>query len=200
MSHIRIISGTARGQQIAVPKSDVRPTPAKVRGAIFDILQHQIEGAVVLDLYAGSGALGLEAVSRGASYVTAVDASSRVLSVISKNVRQLGFGSQFNLQRRSLPAGLFGLPLRQPADIVFSDPPYADEVTERLAKLLSEPAIVRPTTCWVHEIPSSAASELEAFSAYGWRVDRARRYGDTTLVFLTREPAEILPPAANLND
>lgn len=131
---MRIIGGSWRGRQIAVPKgSDVRPTGDRVREAWLSIIQFDVPNARVVDLCAGSGALGIEALSRGASHVTFVDTSSSALAGIEKNLAGLGAPrNSFTLQRgdaeqfvRSVTAQTFTLG--------FADPPYASTVAAALS-------------------------------------------------------------------
>lgn len=133
----RIVAGAAGGRRIAVPANGVRPTSDRVREALFSLLAARgiLEDATVLDLYAGSGALGLEALSRGALTATLVERDPRACDVIQTNVRTTNLSGAV-VRRASVPTFL-----RRPTDIVdlvFVDPPYAgteDEVDAVLAAL-----------------------------------------------------------------
>lgn len=123
---MRIIAGEKRGTIIQAPKGfDTRPTLDRVRESLFGILQYEIPGAVVLDLFAGSGALGFEAVSRGAGHAVINDAAKMAFSVISANAKKLGFA-----ERVTLTCFDYGVAVRRAAaagtrfDVVFLDPPY----------------------------------------------------------------------------
>jgi 16S rRNA (guanine966-N2)-methyltransferase len=131
----RLISGTAGGRRLKVPKSGVRPTGDKAREALFNALSHltDLRGAAVLDLYAGSGALGLEALSRGAGAVLFVESAPAVLPVLKENLAAVGLpggrivaGSVPTVVGRT-PPGRF--------DLVLADPPYATPVEEVLGVL-----------------------------------------------------------------
>ena len=131
----RLISGTAGGRRLKVPKSGVRPTGDKAREALFNALSHltDLRGAAVLDLYAGSGALGLEALSRGAATVLFVESAPAVLPVLKENLAAVGLpggrivaGSVPTVVGRT-PPGRF--------DLVLADPPYATPVEEVLGVL-----------------------------------------------------------------
>ncbi len=119
---IRILGGEFKGRKLAVPPSDVRPTSNKVREAVFDILGARagLDGARFLDWYAGSGAVGLEALSRGASFAEMVERDGRVLAVIRRNVETLGCSPRCRLTRGDAP-------MESHFDLVFVDPPYAKE-------------------------------------------------------------------------
>ncbi|MEG1071460.1 MAG: RsmD family RNA methyltransferase [Akkermansia sp.] len=128
---MRIISGTAGGIALQVPKGEVRPTTDRVREALFSILGERIQKAQVLDLFSGSGALGLESLSRGAAYATMVDAAKSSCSTIHKN-----------MDKAALPNGIVHCadaiswvkreaPIGRKYDIIFADPPYCKGLGDR---------------------------------------------------------------------
>lgn len=128
---MRIISGSARGRKLLAPGrrfgDTVRPTSDRAREAIFNILGARVVGARVLDLFAGTGALGLEALSRGAALAVFVDCRRSVTELIGRNVALCGFADRATVLQRDLAAGLAFLTPAQPAgdfDLVFLDPPY----------------------------------------------------------------------------
>jgi 16S rRNA (guanine966-N2)-methyltransferase len=137
----RIIAGSARGRRLAVPPSGTRPTADRVREAMFATLDHLLggfAGARVLDLFAGSGALGLEAASRGASEVLLVERDRRAADIIRANARTVG-GTGVAVVERDV-AGMLAGGAAAPFDLVLADPPYdmaADEVTRTLASVVS---------------------------------------------------------------
>jgi 16S rRNA (guanine966-N2)-methyltransferase len=126
---MRIIGGSWRGRQIAVPASGgVRPTGDRVREAWFSIVQYDVPKATVLDLCAGSGALGIEALSRGASHVTFVDSSATALAAIKANLDSLGAAPErFTLYRGDAEQFVTGLS-GHAFSLGFADPPYASSV------------------------------------------------------------------------
>jgi 16S rRNA (guanine966-N2)-methyltransferase len=131
----RVIAGRARGRRLKVPPSGVRPTGDRAREGLFNSLGSllDLEGAAVLDLYAGSGALGLEALSRGASTVVFVESSPRVVPVLTANLAAVGLpGGQ--VLRGSVPTVVAGAAPRA-FDLVLADPPYATPATEVLEVL-----------------------------------------------------------------
>jgi 16S rRNA (guanine966-N2)-methyltransferase len=131
----RLISGVAGGRRLKVPRTGVRPTGDRAREALFNSLTHltDLRGAAVLDLYAGSGALGLEALSRGASTVVFVESAPGVLPVLKQNVATVGLPGG-RVVAGSVPTVVGGTP---PArfDVVLADPPYATPVDEVLRVL-----------------------------------------------------------------
>ena len=121
---MRIITGLARGKRLVAPDgNDVRPTPERVKEGIFSALQFELEGRRVLDLFAGSGQLGLEALSRGAASAVFVDSSNTSLAIVKKNIEITGFADKARVVRSDYAA--FAATNREIFDIVFIDPPYA---------------------------------------------------------------------------
>jgi 16S rRNA (guanine966-N2)-methyltransferase len=137
----RIVAGEAGGRRIAVPAGDrTRPTSDRTREALFATLGSlvELEDARVLDLYAGSGAVGLEAVSRGAASALLVDADARAAATATANARDLGLADRVTVRRERVERVLAGAP--EPYDVVFADPPYAlgdDEVDAVLERLVA---------------------------------------------------------------
>jgi 16S rRNA (guanine966-N2)-methyltransferase len=128
---VRIISGSARGRKLLAPGQRfgrlIRPTSDRAREAIFNILAAKAVGARVLDLFAGTGALGLEALSRGASMAVFVDGQRSVIELIARNIALCGFAERATVLHKDLARGLAFLAAMQPPqefDLVFLDPPY----------------------------------------------------------------------------
>ena len=134
----RIVAGSAKGRTLAVPKSGTRPTSERVREALFSRLDHMnvLDGATVLDLYAGTGALGLEALSRGGTYATLVEKASAAARVASANVRSTGLPARVvTADARSYLGARSGEALAGDIDLVFIDPPYDIAETDMTAVL-----------------------------------------------------------------
>jgi 16S rRNA (guanine966-N2)-methyltransferase len=182
---MRIVGGTLKGSRLAAPASDrVRPTSDRTREAVFNILTHgidgfDIEGARVLDLFAGTGALGLEALSRGARSCLFVDDHAESRALIRRNVETLALTGVTRIFRRDAtrlgPAERMG-----PFDLVFADPPYGKGLAERALASAREGGWLVPGAVVVVE--ESAEAELSAPEGFA-EIDR-RRYGDTQVVFL----------------
>ena len=116
---MRIIAGELKGRRLKTPKWDgLRPTSDKLRETLFNVVSQRVPGARVLDFYAGTGAIGIEALSRGAAHVTFVETDARALKLIDENLRQCGVSDRYVIIRtpQSLPAGSF--------DLAVLDPPY----------------------------------------------------------------------------
>jgi len=170
-NRLRIIGGRWRGRRIEFPPlAAIRPSPDRVRETLFNWLQSQIAGARCLDLFAGSGALGIEALSRGAAHVTFVDREPQVGRHLSQTLRQLGTDAG-NVVVADALRFLHGPP--QPFDIVFLDPPFASDVLATVCAELARGWLARTGYVYV-ESPADAA--LPAL-APGWRVHRTKRAG-----------------------
>ncbi len=181
----RIIAGAAGSLTLEVPGSGTRPTSDRVRESIFGSLDaaDAIAGARVLDLYAGSGALGLEALSRGAASVDLVEKSPRAASVIERNAERVrhAAGGASRVHRTSADAYLAAA--HEPYALVFIDPPYdlgEEDLTQVLRLLvpsLAPDAIV---------VTERAARSPEPALPAGLTIERHRRYGDTAVWWLSR--------------
>ena len=181
---MRVIAGSAGGVRLAVPKRGVRPTMDRVKAAIFSSLGEAIIGARVLDLFAGTGALGIEALSRGAASAIFVEDDRQSAEAIEKNL------AKTNLQGRVRDQDVFDfLRQRSNADkfqIIFADPPYEkgqrdENCTAKLLNNESLPQLLEPTGIFVLEKrPGETVSELKL-----WHVIRQKSYGATEVLFLS---------------
>lgn len=179
---IRIIAGTHRGRMIEVPPGDVsRPTGARVREALFSILQHIAPGvpeSTVLDACAGSGALGFEALSRGAAHVTFFDTERTARETISDTAEYLGFDGITAIQRadvRHPPMNRKG-----PVDLIFLDPPYDSDIAAHAPPALAAAGWIGPESLLVIETRQTAPVLPES----GFTVVDSRTYGATALFFM----------------
>lgn len=167
---MRIISGEFRGRRLAVPKdARVRPTADRVREAWMSILSDAVPGARVLDLYAGSGALGLEALSRGAESATFVELGPASLRALEANIQALGVDGRATVRRGDalryagrLASGAF--------DLALADPPYSRDDAGRLVALFRRTPFAR-----ILSVEHRAGDRLDG--------DSTREYGDTALTF-----------------
>ena len=187
---MRIISGTAGGLSLDVPKTVTRPTQDRVRQAVFSMLGELVPGAHVLDLFAGTGALGLECLSRGAASAVLVDENKGACEVIRKNIaktRLTGASVRHSDVFRLLP--LLARDGKQ-FDIIFADPPYthSDEDTDFIAKLLAEESLPALLHAESHLILESHHFNRETKSWPGWEVLTDRHYGSTRIVWLRKIP------------
>ncbi len=179
MTRLRIVAGELGGRFVeAPPGRRSRPTREKVREAWFSALGPGLRGLRVVDLFAGSGALGLEALSRGAARVHFVESDGRTAAVLADNVETLGVGGRAEVVRRDVGAFLddreAGAPEGARFDLALADPPYGSGWPARLARRMRR-APFAALLCVEH-----APGELDGIGDPAWR----RRYGDTELTFL----------------
>jgi 16S rRNA (guanine966-N2)-methyltransferase len=142
---MHIIAGLYRQRRLLTPKgTETRPTASRLREALFNICQHQIEGAHFLDLFAGSGAMGLEALSRGAASVTLIDHSREAIRCIQHNVQHLGVEQQAEYHLANVFQALKMLEKQQRTfDIIFVDPPYQTYSTDHEESMLYSEKMIR---------------------------------------------------------
>ena len=178
MSRLRVSGGDARGRRLRAPRN-IRPTQGMVKEAIFNLVASRIDGARVVDLFAGSGALGIEALSRGAAHVTFVDREPRGLAILRQNLEVLGFKERARVVRADAARWLEGSPAEmREADLVLMDPPYGDPVLDRALRALDTGGA---TATVVAEY-----SRRQSLPALGrLKVERERRYGDTMVAVLS---------------
>jgi 16S rRNA (guanine966-N2)-methyltransferase len=195
---LRIIGGRARGRRLQTPSKGtakdssqlIRPTADRAREALFSIIGKEVENATVLDLYAGTGALGLEALSRSAERVVFVDNSLQAVEIINKNIQLCGFSDRTLVLQRDLSKGLSFLTKQLPGttfSIVFVDPPYRKDLSTGMLRELAKSAILFPEALVV--IEEKALTELPAQVAELTLVDQ-RRYGDTGFWFYRQNKFE----------
>jgi len=178
MGSVRIIAGVARGRKLTVPEGrTIRPTPDRVRQSIFDVLGQFFRGERVLDLYAGSGAMGFEALSRGASRATFVDRDREALRAIETNARKLGWSERVRVVAADAEAHVRGAG-RLEYELVFLDPPYRT-TPEPALRALAEAGLPDGAL-----VVAEHDSDWQAGEAYGSlrRWDH-RRYGTTAVTF-----------------
>lgn len=182
---MRIIAGSKRGAALAAPKGlDTRPTLDRVKESLFGILQFEISGKRVLDLFAGSGGLGLEALSRGAAFAFFCDSSREAIGIVEANIRKLGFGERSKVYACSFEAAIAALArLGQKVDLVFLDPPYASNLYEKAFRALLQGGVLAPGAILVAEHdPAKPPALPEGLAAYD-----TRRYGEVALSFIREE-------------
>lgn len=183
---MRVVGGKFRSRPLAGPKSDaVRPTSDRLREALFNILAHSygdpIANARILDLFAGTGALGIEAVSRGASYVLFVDDGVEARALLRDNVETLGLGGVTRIFRRDATRLGPAHPL-EPFSLVFLDPPYGKGLAEKALASARDGGWLSPQALVVVEETADAGF----IAPDGFSELERRQYDDTELIFLRR--------------
>ena len=181
---MRVVAGTHKGRRLKNPPGlECRPTSTRVREALFSILAHRTQGAHVLDLYAGTGALGIESLSRGAKHVAFVENRVSTIELLRENIRRCGYDRYCVVYAQdvetflALPPSFGGPPV---FDIVFADPPYQTtdlaHLLERLS--LSEKVVSRGVVILEHFFKHTVPSQVGSLTQ-----TRQSQYGDTMLTF-----------------
>jgi 16S rRNA (guanine966-N2)-methyltransferase len=180
---MRIIAGTLKGRVLQAPTWEgLRPTSDRLRETLFNILAPRLDGARVLDVCAGTGAVGIEALSRGASAVTFIESDRRASALIEANLRKCAVSGRYTIDRRDARAGA---PVSgSPFDIVFLDPPYAQPSLEPWLLVAAAHVAADGVVVLEH------ASRLDApAQAGGLQLTRRVRQGDSALAFYAPGPA-----------
>ncbi len=181
---MRVIAGSQKGRRLLGPRGPgLRPTPDRVKEALFSILGSRVSGARVLDLYAGTGAIGIEALSRGARTVTFVESHPASLRVLRANLERCGLSAGAEVRSCRAEEFLRRSQEGEPYDLIFADPPYRSDASVSLLALLSEGPVAGPDSTVILE----HATRREPPPEIGiWRRSRRYRYGDTSLSLYVR--------------
>jgi len=185
---MRIISGTSKGRKLVTPKSlSLRPTSDRVKESIFNILREEIEGRIVLDLFAGTGNLGIEALSRGAKKVIFVEKGRHALGLIQRNLGQIGLEERSEVLPVDVNRAIGILKQRgKTFDLIFMDPPYEKGMIEKTLMKLTSHRIYHKDSILVVE---HHRRELLPPILQGWNLIRQRQMGETVISFLTPREA-----------
>jgi len=187
---MRVIAGSAGGVQLTVPRHGVRPTMDRVKAAIFSSLADQVIGAPILDLFAGSGGLGIEALSRGAASVLFVEEDRQSIAAIEKNLAKTKLSGR--VRQQDVFEFLRHSSLAEKFRIIFADPPYektkaGERFTERLLANAALAQLLEPGGVFVLEKrPAERVPDTEL-----WNVIRAKTYGATEVLFLRHAPSAL---------
>ncbi len=174
---MRVISGRARGVSLKTPSGmQTRPTADRVKEALFSILQFELPGKLVLDLFGGTGQLGVEALSRGASYAVFVDASEDACCLIRENLKRTKFSDEAKVIRSDYLNYLKST--SDKFDIIFLDPPYAEVFLENALKIITEIDILQSGGIIVTERPVGKELSLDF---EGLSRSKEYKYGNTLL-------------------
>ncbi len=179
---MRVITGKARGVQLKTPDGiQTRPTADRVKEALFSILQFEVPGCRVLDLFGGTGQLGIEALSRGAEYAVFVDASDAACRLIQENLRRTRLESQGKVVRNDYMAYL--RQCRESFDIILLDPPYAEVFLENALNCISEIDILETGGIIVTERPVEKELSLDL---PGFTRSKDYKYGKTLITIFRK--------------
>ena len=187
---MRIIAGKANRRQLdSLPGEDItRPTSDRAKEGLFSAIQFQIQGKKVLDLFAGCGALGLEAISRGAESAVLIDSSTDAFEIIKKNARNTGLIKQCRVSRMDYSEFLKSAATKgEKFDIIFLDPPYAKDMKNEIVKKVSRSGIVADDALLICETDNDC---FEGDGAYGLEFVKTYKYGKTYITILKNTSEE----------
>ncbi len=178
---MRVIAGSAKGRKLlSVPGEGTRPITDRVKEALFNILNPELEGAVFLDLFGGTGGVGIEALSRGAERIVLVERAHKALEVIRRNLELTGFRAQAELVRGDAFHYLRSLPEGPAFDLIYVAPPQYHEMWAEALKMLDEKLLLTPDGRIIVQIHPK---EYHALPLQRLALVRQRQYGSTLLLF-----------------
>ena len=183
---MRIIAGSARSLPLVAPTGlDTRPTSDQIKETLFNMLQSKVGGSYFLDLFAGSGQMGLEALSRGAEYAVFVDNHRKAVKCIEENIRFTKFDEQARLIASDVIAALYTLEGKYQFDIIFMDPPYNKELEKSVLTYLSTSSIVNEDTMIIVE--ASEQTQFDYVDELGFEITKHKKYKTNAHIFLRRK-------------
>lgn len=177
---MKIITGTAKNKTIKAPKDHlvIRPALSQVREAIFSSLGN-IDDKVFVDIFAGTGSLGLEALSRGAKKCYFVDSHPEAVKLIIENLKSLGFAEKAHVFKRKMPAGLKQIKIPEKADVVFCDPPYDKDLINKTLSLLTRQNYIDPETLIIVEHTRREVPDIQEL-----QLVKQKKFGQTLISYL----------------
>ncbi|MGX7351094.1 rRNA methyltransferase [Enterococcus canis] len=186
---MRVISGKYKGRRLkSLEGSNTRPTTDKVKESIFNMIGPYFDGGEVLDLFAGSGGLAIEAISRGMDHAVLVEKNGRALQVIKENVQLVRDVDQFEVRRGDADRVLADLAAEgRQFDLIFLDPPYAQQkITQQITKMIAEGLLT--DTAWI--VCETDKQVLLPENIEGWRQYRRQEYGITAITLFEKEETQ----------
>ena len=182
---MRIIAGTARSMPLkTIPGMDTRPTTDRIKETLFNIIQIEVPGCYFLDLFSGSGAIGLEAVSRGAQKAVLVENNRKAAACIQDNINFTKFNSSCDLKIMDAVTAIRTLERKHVFDIVFMDPPYNKGLDLEALEALKGSSIIYEDTTIIIEAPLDA--DITAYEMDAYRVTRQKKYKTNQHIFMHR--------------
>lgn len=182
---MRVIAGTAGSLPLKAPEGlDTRPTTDRIKETLFNMLQRDVPGAVFVDLFSGSGAIGIEALSRGAEKAYFVDNSPKAVACIQQNLTFTKTANRAIVLKQDVCAALYGIREKE-ADIIFMDPPYGCGQEESVLAVLGKMAYVTPDTRIIVE--TSLKTEFSYLEEFGFYMEKDKRYKTNRHVFIRRK-------------
>lgn len=181
---MRVIAGSARSLRLKTPEGlDTRPTTDRIKETLFNMLMPYLSGAIFVDLFAGSGGIGIEAISRGAKKVYFVENAQKALDCINDNLSHTRFTQQAVVVKQDVFAALRGS-IKDDVDVIFMDPPYEQLYEKRALEILSEASYVTEDTLIVVE--ATLDTSFDYVEKLGFEVTKEKRYKTNKHVFIKR--------------
>ena len=182
---MRVIAGSARRLQLVTPKgTDTRPTADKIKETLFNILAPDIFDVDFLDLFAGSGGIGIEALSRGARSATFVEKDKEALKCIRKNIETTKFADKSTVYPYDVFSTLYNLHPKKCYDMIFMDPPFYNDLEQRALLILSGLDIIDENTLIIVE--AGIETDFSYLNSYGFEIARVKEYKNNKHVFIRK--------------
>ena len=182
---MRIIAGTARSMPLkTIEGRDTRPTTDRIKETLFNMIQADVPGALFLDLFAGSGGIGLEAVSRGAQKAVFVENSRKAAACIQDNIHFTKFQSQCDLKCMDVISALRTLERRYVFDLIYMDPPYGQELEKDVLSYLKNSSILNEDTKIIVE--ASLETDADSLGSADFEITRVKKYKTNQHIFLRK--------------
>lgn len=181
---MRVIAGEARRLQLKTPKgTDTRPTTDRIKETLFNMLQSKVPGSIFVDLFAGSGGIGIEALSRGARHAYFVENDKEPIACIQENLNVTRLADKATLLKQDVLGALYLIPEKE-ADIIFMDPPYQAQYEERVFAVLSEQKYVTENTLIIAE--AELHKDFGFLNGLGFCVEKEKLYKTNKHVFIKK--------------
>ena len=179
---MRITAGRFKNKQIKTIDSDlIRPTLSKIRESIFNVLQNEVFNASFLDLFAGSGIVGIEAASRGAKEVIFIEKNPKHYKLLKENLNGLAFENKTFLADTTAIIEIFD---KNRFDIIFSDPPYKTDLNKKILEIISKKQLLKENGYLILEC-NKEENFSEQIDTYGYKIIKEKTYGDTKVIYLS---------------
>ncbi len=181
---MRVIAGEARRLKLVTPEgNDTRPTQDRIKETLFNMLQNDVPGAVFIDVFAGSGGIGIEALSRGAKKAYFIENNIKAIKCINQNLQTTRFEDRATVLKSDVLVGLKNIKEKE-ADLIFVDPPYESGLYERTFELLSRLPYVTEYTMLIAEC--NLDMDLSIFEDNGFEIIKEKRYKTNQHVFMKK--------------
>lgn len=182
---MRIIAGTARSLPLkAVEGMSTRPTTDRIKETLFNMLQSEVSGSYFLDLFAGSGQMGLEAISRGAAYSVFVDNNKKAVACIEDNIRFTKFDKECRVYASDALSALRAMEGRYQFDIIFMDPPYNQEIEKEVLRYLASSSLLKEDTTIIVE--ASLETKFDYLEELGFSLRKLKTYKTNAHAFIEK--------------